>query len=249
VIDLHNHILPGVDDGAADLRTALHMLEIAAAQGITHVACTSHANDRATEETDRLFQSVFLQVKKAANDHGLPVELTLGAELMIGADILKTLTLPFATYGGSGAYALIEFPTEIPFEIILNVVISVRRKGIWPVIAHYERFPRAQRNPDQPRALREAGAVLTLDAGSLVGQFGPIAAKRAKQLLSWNCIDILASDAHNDTDHGFALKAGYDAAAEQLGITRARELVEANPRRVWDAVPWKDIDAVKRKIA
>jgi protein-tyrosine phosphatase len=238
VIDLHNHILPGVDDGAANLTVALRMLEIAAAQGITHVACTSHANDRATDELDRLYQSVFLQVKNAAKERGIPVELILGAELMVGANILQTMQYSIASYNGQNRYALIEFHTETPFEIILNVVKAFQRKEIRPVIAHYERFARAMRTADQPKAVSEAGAVLTMDAGSLVGQFGVAIGKRAKQLLEWDCIDILASDAHNDAEHGFCLKAGREAAADALGTKRATELVFDNPWRVWAGLPW-----------
>ena len=109
---------------------------------------------------------------------------------MLGADILKVLSLPFATYGGKGKYFLLEFATETPFQIVLNAVRSVRRSNRHPVIAHFERFPRAQRTPDQPRAIREAGAVITLDAGSLTGQFGSANTARARQLLNWNCVDI-----------------------------------------------------------
>lgn len=222
------------------MTVSLRMLEIAAAQGITHVACTSHANDRATDELDRLYQSVFLQVKNAAKQSRIPVELMLGAELMVGSNIMQIMPFAMATYGGAGKYALIEFHTETPYEIILNVVKSFRRKNIWPVIAHYERFARAQRTADQPQAMRDAGAVLTMDAGSLVGQFGNALGKRAKQLLAWDCIDILASDAHNDAEHGFCMKAGRDAAADQLGMKRAIELVFENPRRVWEGLIWKE---------
>jgi protein-tyrosine phosphatase len=240
LIDLHNHVLPGVDDGPHDLKCALHMLEIAAGQGITHVACTSHGNDRATDETDRFIQSVFQQLKEAKTQAGIPVELKLGSELMLGADILRVLSLPFATYGGMDKYLLLEFPTETPFEIILNAIRSIRRTNRTPVIAHFERFPRAQRTPDQPLALRAAGAILSLDAGSLTGQFGNVMVTRSRQLLNWGCIDLLASDAHNDEAHGFCMKSGYEAAAQIIGADSARKLVLDNPRIIWDGAPWPE---------
>ncbi|HEY3294623.1 MAG TPA: CpsB/CapC family capsule biosynthesis tyrosine phosphatase [bacterium] len=236
--DLHNHVLPGVDDGAVELRVALRMLEIAAKQGITHVACTPHSDDRADSERDRLFQSVFSHVKEAAKQRQIPVELILASELMVGAGILKVLALPSSSFGGKGKYCLIEFPIETPFEIIQNVVKAIRRQNIHPVLAHYERFSRAQRTMDQPQALRDAGAVLTLDAGSILGQFGNVLVKRSKQLLAWNVVDILTSDAHDDGSHGFCLQASVDATAAIVGLDATRKMVVDNPRRVWEGLPW-----------
>jgi protein-tyrosine phosphatase len=240
VIDLHNHVLPGVDDGAANIDAALRMLEIAARQGITHVACTPHANDRMTAETSRLYQSVFLDLQEAVAARKLPVELALASEIMLGTNLLKLLSLPLATFHGAGKYFLLEFPTETPFEIILNVVKAACRQGHTPLLAHFERFPRAQRNAEQPRELRAVGAIITMDAGSLVGQFGSTMVKRSKQLLKWNVVDMLASDAHNDAEHGFCLKAGRDAAAEIVGDVAAQHIVLNNPRIVWESLPWRE---------
>jgi protein-tyrosine phosphatase len=240
VFDIHNHVLPGVDDGAGNLNIALRMLEAAARQGITHVACTPHLNDRANEETDRLLQSVFAQLKEAAGAAQIPVDLALASEIMLGADVLRVLSLPVATYRGAGKYCLLEFPFETPFEIILNAVKSIQRHSVWSVLAHFERFSRAQRTPDQPRALQAAGAIISLDAGSLTGRFGPPMVKGARQLLEWQCVDILASDAHDDAMHGFCLKAGADAAAHVVGSATVQKLVVENPRCVWEGLPWPE---------
>jgi protein-tyrosine phosphatase len=248
VIDLHNHVLPGVDDGAANMDAALRMLEIAAQQGITHVACTPHANDRMTAETNRLYQSVFLDLQEAITARRLPVELALASEIMVGTNLLKLLSLPLATFHDAGKYFLLEFPTETPFEIILNVVKATRRQGQTPLIAHFERFPRAQRTAEQPQELRTAGAILTLDAGSLVGQFGSTMVKRSKQLLKWKVVDILASDAHNDGEHGFCLKSGRDAAAEIVGDVAARQMVLDHPRIIWDNLPWPERQSDEKEM-
>lgn len=236
--DLHNHLLPGVDDGARNLKVTLRMLEMALRQGITHVACTPHATDRLDARQDRLFQSVFLLVKIAAKEHGLPIDLTLASEMMVGTDLLKVLAQPTATFAGEGKYALVKFYTEMPFDIMQNVVIAMMRHKVRPVVAHYKRYARAQSKPEQPRALRDLGAILTLDAGSLVGQFGNNAQRRAKQLIGWNVVDILASDAHDDEDHGFKMKEGLAAATALAGEAAARRMVLDHPRLVWEGLPW-----------
>jgi protein-tyrosine phosphatase len=243
LFDIHNHVLPRVDDGASSMNEALRMLEQASEQGITHVCCTPHANERATAETDRRFHEALDELKQAAAKHGLPVELGLAAEIMLGIDLQRVLALPFATFNGKGEYFLLEFEREIAYEIVLNVVRSARRWGKRPVIAHVERFSRVVATPDRPRELRAAGAILSMDAGTLSGQFGPMYQKRAWALLNLDVIDIFASDAHNDAEHGFCLKQNAQAARSMLSELRVRELVVDNPRRVWFGEPWPDESA------
>jgi protein-tyrosine phosphatase len=229
-----------VDDGAHDLEMALRMLYVAADQGITHVACTSHGNDRAGERTDELLHSVFAELREAVQKLALPVELCLGSELMLGADILRVLALPFATYRGMKKYCLLEFPIETPFEIVLNAVRTIRKHGLHTLLAHFERFSRAHRTVEQVKSLRQAGAIITLDAGTLEGQFGVVLEKKAKQLLEWNVVDVLASDAHDDGEHGFRLKAGREEAREIVGPAAASRLVLDHPRLVWEGLPWPE---------
>ncbi|MBU1984300.1 hypothetical protein KJ815_07815, partial [bacterium] len=243
----HNHVLPGLDDGATDLSESLRMLTAAARQGITHVGCTPHGNDRINEKTDLLYQSVFLQVKEAAKREGIPVELALALELMLGVDILQTLHLPLATYHGAGKYFLIEFPWHTPFEILLNAIRACMQSEMIPIIAHYERYEQAIKKPEQPHKVRHAGAVITMDAGSLVGQFGAAMTRRSRQLLNWGCVDVLASDAHDDMEHGFCLRQGFEAAAAIIGEAEAQKLVSDNPRRIWEGTPWPRAEEEKEE--
>jgi protein-tyrosine phosphatase len=238
VFDIHNHVLPRVDDGARTLTVSLRMLEQAAEQGITHVCCTPHASDRATETTNQHMQTALSELKEAVAKRNIPVELGLGAELMLGTDLQRVLTLPFATYNGRGEYFLLEFEREIAYEIVINVIKTVRRWGKRPVIAHLERFSRLVASPDRPRELHREGAILSMDAGTLTGQFGSMYQKRAWALLKQDVIDILASDAHDDDRHGFCLKANAVAAKTVLSERRVEELVVDNPRRVWLGEPW-----------
>jgi protein-tyrosine phosphatase len=214
------------------------MLEMAILQGITHVACTPHSNDRSGAKANEAFQSAFKELSAEITRIELPVEITLASEIMFGANIEKLFSFPFATYSGKGKYFLVEFPTETPFEIILNVIRSAQRWKKRPVIAHYERYDRACRSKDQAEQIRDAGGIITLDAGSLVGQFGRPMLKRSKELMEWGVVDILCSDAHNDDDHRFILREGFEAAAKIIGEPTARLLVVDHPRRVWNGDEW-----------
>ena len=242
MFDIHNHVLPRVDDGASTTSVALRMLEQASAQGITHVCCTPHASDRATADTDKRFHEALGDLRDEVTKQGIPVELGLAAEIMLGTDLQRVLKFPFATYNGKGEYFLLEFEREIAYEIVLNVVKTVRRWGKRPIIAHFERFSRLVSTPDRPGEIRKAGAILSMDAGTLSGQFGSKYQKRGWALLNLDVIDILASDAHNDDQHGFCLKTNVLAAQSVLSEMRVRELVYDNPRRVWYGDPWPETE-------
>ena len=220
------------------MNVALRMLEQAASQGITHVGCTPHATDRTTPEADAYFQQRLAEVKDAATKHGLTIELGLASEIMLGTDLQHVLSLTCGTYHGKGDYFLLEFPRETAHEIVVNVIKTARRWGKRPVIAHVERYSRVVASPERPEELRKLGAILSLDAGSLFGQFGPLMQKRAKALMQIDVVDILTSDAHDDEQHGFCLGKALPLAAAIVGEARARELVTDNPRRVWNNEPW-----------
>ncbi|MCB9366805.1 MAG: hypothetical protein H6508_06480 [Calditrichaeota bacterium] len=244
--DIHNHVLPSVDDGARGMRQAIRMLESAIHQGITHVLCTPHANDRSNSHANELFQLRFKELKDKIAKLELPIEIGLGSEIMFGMNIQDVLQYPFATLNGTGKYFLIEFPRQTPFEIILNVVKAAKRWKVIPVIAHHERYPLACRSEQQLIQLRTEGAILSIDAGSLVGQFGGAIQKVSREIVATGHIEIMMSDAHDDEKQNFRLAEGRAAAAELIGAPRARETVVDAPRRVWNGEPWPKFEMVKK---
>lgn len=247
--DIHNHVLPGVDDGSPGMRTSLHMLEEAILQGVTHVACTPHSCDRGGEESEKLFRAVFAKLKREVERIELPVQLGLAAEFMFGPELERTLTYSFATFNGKGEYFLLEFLPDTPFEIIRNVIRVSRKWGKRPVLAHFERFGQVCRSADRIKAVKDAGAVLTIDAGSLLGQFGKRVSTLTSRLVREGWIDILASDAHDIDKKSFCLKKGYEAAVKLIGEEQAGKTVLAHPKIVWDGSPWPYDKTAKRKSA
>lgn len=238
--DIHNHVLPAVDDGARGMRQSIRMLELAIHQGITHVICTPHANDRASYQANDLFHERFSDLKAEITRLELPVEIGLGAEIMFGMNIKEVLSMPFASLNGTRKYFLVEFPRQTPFEIIFNVVKASQKWGMRPVIAHHERYPLAFRNVEQLIKLRQEGAILTLDAGSLVGQFGLPTKRQARDLIASGQIEILTSDAHDDDKQGFYLAVGKAEAATIVGPMAAQQMVLDAPRRIWNGEEWPE---------
>ena len=232
-----------MDDGARGMRQSIRMLELAIHQGITHVLCTPHANDRASYQANELFQARFAELQEEVTRLELPVEIGLGAEIMFGMNITEVLSMPFASLNGTRKYFLVEFPRQTPFEVIYNVVKASKKWGMRPVIAHHERYPLAFRNVEQLIKLRTEGAILTLDAGSLVGQFGVPMKRQARDLVATGQIEILTSDAHDDDKQGFYLASGKAEAATLVGPVAAQQMVLDAPRRVWNGEDWPELKA------
>lgn len=241
--DIHNHVLPQVDDGAKGMRESIRMLESAIRQGITHVICTPHANDHSNSHANDLFNDRLAALNAEVAKLELPIEIGLGAEVMFGMNMQKVLAQPFGTLNGKGKYSLIEFPRQTPFEIIHNVVKAVGKWGYIPVIAHHERYPLAFRNVEQLVKLRTDGAILTMDAGSLTGQFGLPMKRHSRDLLATGQIEILTSDAHDDDKQNFCLAAARDEAAAIVGAPTAQKMVTDAPRRIWNGEEWPEFKA------
>lgn len=218
MIDLHCHILPGLDDGAKDAAEAVEMARQAVADGIRTVIATphhrngKHVNGRAAvEEAVRAFE----QRLKA---EGVPLTVLPGQELHCDERVIEALYddgewLPL----GGSKYVLLEFPSSDVPEHAAEVVHELAVLGCVPVIAHPERNRRIAAEPGVLRELVEAGALAQVTSLSLVGRFGPKVRKLAADLCKQNLIHFVASDAHNCGGRPFLLQEAYRWVREELG--------------------------------
>jgi len=227
MIDIHCHILPGMDsDGPRDQAEALEMGTIAAADGIRLIVATPHANaDLPSRE--RIGKEV-AELNAAFKAAGLPIEVVRGAEVGINlsVDILKNYTI------NDSGYVLLEFPhTHFP-QTAREKVFMALVAGLRPIVAHAERNGSVLRNPSMLRELVAAGALVQVTAGSLTGAFGEEVMDCARYLLKKELVHFLASDAHSAGRRNPVISAGAEVAAKLVGAAAARRLVEANPRLV-----------------
>ena len=221
MIDIHSHLLPGVDDGSPSVEVSVAVLERFAADGVEVLVCTPHL---LASEADRIaheeYAAVFAQLREAAP--GVP-RLELGWEIMLdvpGAD----LTLPHLSLGSSRA-VLVEFGrTGVPARAA-DELFRLRMSGVVPVLAHPERYWGC--TVEQVRAWRNAGAVIQTDALMLVGS-GPMAAM-ARAMLEEGLVDCIASDNHGDSR---TLRAARDWLLELGADEQAHLLTKANAERV-----------------
>ena len=228
MIDLHTHILPGLDDGSPDLETSVLMAAVAAESGVTHLVATPHSNQRGAFEN---YASPALQVRfdclcTAVHEAGIPLELSLGMEIFGTGDVLQLLHDGRLLTLGGGRYLLI--------ERLLDALLA---DGYWPVVAHPERYYGLQRMPNYLFDWANRGIVLQVNKGSLFGRFGRGAQALAAAMLERGLVGCVASDAHGPDVRTPDLAGAWDYLAERCSEELARCLLEDNPGRILRSEP------------
>jgi protein-tyrosine phosphatase len=226
LIDLHSHILPGLDDGARDLDDALEIARAAVADGITAIAATPHVRDDYPTTADAMENGV-RQLRAALGREGIELELLPGGEVSLEQlDRLSHDELRRFGLGGNPRYLLIETPYldwPLPFGEIVSRVGSF---GMTPVIAHPERNRAVQADLTKVAGLVDAGALIQVTAASLDGRLGSSTRACARKLVDAGLVHMVGSDAHT-------------AGIREVGLSGARKVIGDEPLAVWmtESVP------------
>ena len=231
VVDIHSHILPGLDDGAKHIDESIEMCRLAAADGISVIVATPHAHDgvHTTHRTSLLLERV-----SELNDRvgGRPA-VQLGCELRLTHDVVKLVrsgeTAP--TVAG-GPYVLIEFPHSLVPPGSDRVLFDLISSGFRPIIAHPERNLLLMSEPARFHQMVERGVLGQVDAGSITGQFGKRVQQTARIMLECGLIHVIASDCHNTRNRLPGMSPAVEAAAEIVGGEYANAMAKDNPRAV-----------------
>ena len=232
MIDLHSHLLPGIDDGAPDLATALELARIAVSDGITHMVCTPHIHPGRYDNTIEIIQQALTELQQGLIEQQIDLVISAAAEVRFGMELMvavKQNSIPFLGEWQGQPVLLLEFPHgEIPFGAE-RLTAWLLQQGIKPLIAHPERNKGLLRAPGKIKPFIEQGCLLQVTAGAVAGRFGEPAQALAQRLLQEGMVTILASDAHNIEHRPPILSEGRDAAAQLIGIAAAQRLVLDNP--------------------
>ncbi|MGH2461263.1 MAG: tyrosine-protein phosphatase [Chloroflexota bacterium] len=234
MVDLHNHILPGVDDGAPTLDAALAMARVAQADGITTVVATPHRNPWAYHDDRADAERRLGELRAACGQAGIAIELRLGGEAHIAPDLVEQVQTGLALTINEGRFLLVEWPYDQYPEYSEQVIFDLQVRGIVPIVAHAERYRIVRRDPSYLATLVERGVLIQVTASSLLGEFGPATRKLTEILLTHGLAQVIASDSHAVDRRPPVLSAARDRAAELVGEARARALVVDVPSQVVD---------------
>jgi protein-tyrosine phosphatase len=241
MIDLHCHILPGIDDGSPDLATSLEMARIAVADGITTTFCTPHIYPGLYENNGPDIERRVANLQLVLNDKGIPLTLSYGADAHLVPDMLegvKSKRIP--TLGGS-RYLLLEPSHNVRPPRFQESVFALIAAGYTPVITHPERLTWIGDHYNDFTSLAKSGAWLQVTAGALLGRFGKFAQQYAEKFIDEGWTAVIASDAHTTTRRAPQIAEAVELAARLVGREEANRMVVDRPRAVCDNRPPGDV--------
>ncbi|GAB6165282.1 exopolysaccharide biosynthesis protein [Thermostilla marina] len=232
LVDVHCHILPGIDDGATDWQTTLAMARAAAADGISLVVATPHQLGSYRNNTAETIRSLVTEANRRLEDAGIPLVIRPGADVRIDDDLPERVADDSVmTLADRGRHVLLELPHElyVPLEGLLD---RLERMGLVGILSHPERNAGIQRDPRIVDRLVARGCLMQLTAGSLTGSFGEPIQRLSEVLLKRGVIHMVASDAHGLRRRRPILSRAYRRTHQLIGPRAADVLFRENPTRI-----------------
>ena len=233
LIDTHCHLLPGIDDGPANLETALAMAEAAVADGVAAVIVTPHYITGLYEPSPDSIRQAVSGLSEYLRSQGIALELYLGCEAALDPALPRWCREgAVLTLAERGKHVLVEMPaSEVP-GYTEEVLYQLQLAGLTPVLAHPERNSRIQRDPGWLARMVERGVLVQVTAASLTGHFGRKVEKLARQLVKNGTVHLIATDAHSTGGRGPRLKPALRALAPVLTDEALGWLFSENPAAI-----------------
>jgi protein-tyrosine phosphatase len=226
MVDVHCHILPGLDDGAADIQESLAMAQSAIAEGITHVVATPHSSNQFAFNYARVRQ-LHEQLQRLVGDR---LMLATGCDFHFSLENLDALRADAPRFCiNQRNYLLLEFSEFSVPPATNHTLHEIQLMGIRPVITHPERNAILQAQPGRLAAWVQLGCFVQVTGGALTGGFGPKSQEDALRWIGEGLVHFVASDAHNMRWRPLRLQPAYDVVREKFGEEKAQALFVENP--------------------
>ncbi len=232
MIDLHSHILSGLDDGAQNVEMSVEMARMAVADGTTDMACTPHVFAGKYPNSSATILPAMHALQAELDAQGIPLRLFCGADVHVAPDLVDRLSGGGVPTLNNSRYFLLEPPHEILPPKLEDFVTRLFQAGFVPVITHPERLLWAARHFEVIRRLADIGCPMQVTAGSILGAFGPAANELARRMLKEGLVSFFASDAHGTTWRKPLMSEARASVAEQVGNEQAGQMFIHRPAAI-----------------
>jgi len=233
MIDLHHHLLPGLDDGSDSFETSVAMARIAADDGITHIVCTPHANSRYTFDP-QVNAAKTRELQELLADAGIAITLGSGCDFHLSYDNIQAAQTDPNRFSINGlGYLLVEFPDYGFPRGLTETFYQLQLAGLTPILTHPERNPTIQADTSRLVEWLRGGLLIQVTADSVTGHKGKVAQRIAHELLENRWVHFLATDAHSTKSRPPRMREARDAVAKKYGARYAENLCVTYPLAVF----------------
>lgn len=234
MIDIHSHIIFGVDDGPKSIEESLELIGIARKQGVRIIVATSHRRKGMFETPEKVIMANFIKLKEAVNEIYPELKLCFGGELYYSKSLMEKLEQRKVPSLNASRYILLEFSMNTPWKDIQKAVNEVNLLGLTPVLAHIERYDALAFNADRVNELIDKGCMTQVNSShvlkqGLIGDRTKEFKKRVQFFLEQDLVHCVASDMHNTTTRPPFMKEAYQLVKNEYGEDRAKALFKKNP--------------------
>lgn len=218
MIDIHSHILPGIDDGAKTVNDSLEMARAAVDQGIHTILATPHHQNGKYDNYNQEIITHVEELNQNLRHADIPLTILPGQESRMHGEMVDGLKNGEVATLNDTKYVFVEFPSSQVPRYAKQMLFDIQVAGYKPIIVHPERNATIIQHPSMLHEFVQRGALTQVTAASIAGKFGKNIQKFSHQLVEANLTHFLASDAHNTTTRGFAMNEGYNELREQHGV-------------------------------
>ena len=227
-IDMHCHLLPGVDDGARDMEETRRMLKMAYDEGVRYIIATPHHHPRRGKPSTREIARQLQAVREAAHQTGDGMKVFPGTEIYFGQDIPDKLKAGDVLTMNCTEYVLVEFSPSDPFEYMQQGIQRIQMKGYIVILAHAERYDCLREDIGNAEYFHEMGVLIQVNAGSITGAGGRRIRKYVKELLGRELVFCVGTDAHDDGKRAPRMRRAAEYVAKKYGEEYARRIFFGN---------------------
>lgn len=230
-VDMHSHILPGLDDGSKSMEQSIAMLRIARQEGIDAIIATPHNMPGKGRPTREKLEERLSELRNEAERQGIDIEIYLGTEYYYREEVSEIFDREEAITMADSEYVLLEFNPPEEKSYIYNAVRETYSSGYTPIIAHVERYEQLMKKTEYVKTLKDMGALIQVNASSVIGENGLHTKRDVKKLLKAGLVDFISTDAHSDGHRAPRLEKCAAYLHKKYGADYAEKLLYKNAEK------------------